>query len=193
MSYRTGPNRSRPEWAKPLAPLPEWLDSIEQLLKSVDRPADRYGSRPVIEPTSNDECQINPWFSHIRCNRMRIWRKWRAISRSEAARILGYADAGVIARIEEDRRDATVKRDRRLQQRLAEHRWGEPIPDRCEWLRAWRERLGIYQWAAANILGYEGRCSIGSIENKRAVPAWERILVAIDAERALEDGFPLPE
>jgi len=193
MSECIGAGRYHPEWARPLAPLPEWLESIEQLLKTSTRPADRYGSLPVIVTGLNDGLPVEPWYRHIRCHRMQYWRAWRGIPRCEAARILGYEYSGVIERIERGFRDSSVSRNLRRQQSLAEFRWGEPISDRCHWLKAWRKRLGIYQWQASNILGYSGRRSIARIENRWAVPAWERILMAIDAENALKEGFPLPE
>ncbi|MBW2541009.1 MAG: helix-turn-helix transcriptional regulator [Deltaproteobacteria bacterium] len=192
MEYRSGPDRNHPEWAKPLAPLPEWLDSIEQLLKSVDRANARQDQSPAIARVSTRGWQNYRYLHHIRCYRMKVWRKWRSISRSEAARILGYASAGVIARIEDGCRDGTVRANTRRQRELAESRWAEPIEDRAIWLKAWRKRLGISQRVAARILGYATRDGISRIEANLRNPSWEKVLVAIDAEKAVAEGIELP-
>lgn len=191
MEYRSGPDRNHPEWAKPLAPLPEWLESIEELLKSVDRANAQHPSSPIIQPRSGHGPECRRGLPHDRCNWMKSWRKRRSITRRQAAAILGYDSAAVIARIEASCCGEKVRPDVRRQRKLAERRWGEPIPDRKAWLKTWRARIGIYQWAAAKILGYAGRFAISRIENNHFVPAWEKILVAIDAEKATAAGVLL--
>jgi DNA-binding XRE family transcriptional regulator len=192
MSDRSGPDRNRPEWAKPLAPLPEWLTSIEELLKSVDRENAWHGRYPTYAPLRIPGCVSRAYSARRRSDWFKAWRKRRSISRSQAAKILGYDGAGAIACIEARPRNETVRGDKRRQRALAEQRWGEPIPDRVAWLTAWRQRLGIYKRVAAQTLGYSSRTAIYYIETGQFNPSWEKVLIAIDAERAHGAGIALP-
>ena len=172
-SGRSGPDRHKPEWAKPLAPLPEWLDSVDELLRSVrsdsESPILRVRRAPGYRP-------------EVRREWMRSWREMFSLTEAQAAEILGNSDADAIVRFEADR-PPYPKRNDKLQQALAEERLGNSVTNRTRWLKEWRKRIGISQRRAAHLLGYTHRLSICNIEYGVVNPSWEKILVAHHAEK----------
>jgi DNA-binding XRE family transcriptional regulator len=180
----SGPDRSNPDWAKPLAPLPDWLASVDRLLQSVsvrnqgyNRDVHNVQNVPPQQPPGP-----TPW--ELRREWLRGWRKRFALTEAKAAESLGYDGPDVIAHLEQP--DSTrPRRNRQRQRALPEERWGEPVADKASWLRAWRKRLGISQCKAASILGYRHRCAVSRVEYNEFDPSWEKILIAIHAERAL--------
>jgi len=175
MSDRSGPDRNNPKWAKPLASLPEWLASVDELLQSIQESSGQYDQDSFRNQALSNVGTWQPgprWWA--------LWRERFGLTEAQAAEIIGndgLPSKGIKKRMRE----------------LAEERWGEPIPDKIAWLRAWRKRLAIPQWKAANMLGYAHRCAISRIECGHSIPSWEKILIAIHAEQQLLSETLSPE
>ena len=169
VTYHSGPDRKTPNWAKPLAPLPEWLDSVEQILRTHDH---RAHSRPT--PTGRQIEHV----SHL-VYWMRAWRERLDLSEEEAADILGYDDPRAIRLFESGGLPGRIPRSHIRQEELACSRWGRQIRDRRLWLTRWRAFLGISERETAHLLSYCGQMTISQIECGYRIPAWEKILVAI--------------
>lgn len=189
-----GPDRKRPEWAKPLAPLPEWLDSVESILREHRPPVPAMlplSDRPQrpLEVARRVDWRVRP--ARIpdegrRLERLRdhgVWLRWwrrhLGLTRAQAASALGYGGPKIIARIEAGK---PVARPVGRQRRLAVERLGTPDVDRSDWIRKWRQRLGVSHREAIAILGYRGHLRVWEAENGRFQPAWEKVLVAIAEE-----------
>lgn len=187
MSVFGDSDRSHPEWAKPLAPLPEWLASAEEILREARlgrRPpesdeAQRYADRVLALLSDEQEYGDYGWATSRQAEWLKEWRRRLRLSTARAARVLGYENAAAIETIENGRSLRRVRRDPVRQRRLAEERWGEAIHDRVEWLKGWRKWLGITQREASQILGYSHQNEISRVERRHYQPAWEKILVAI--------------
>jgi DNA-binding XRE family transcriptional regulator len=181
----SGPDLRKPEWARPLAPLPEWLDSVDRILRKA-RPESGgeaeweifvgggyyetgSGPYPVPETTSNLSQNIRRDSMKRFCERYRL-------TPEQAAEILGHENAAAIESAQPPRRNT------RRQEALAHRRWGSPITDRCAWLKDWRARLGFTQRDAAIRLGYSARQEISRVENRWSTPSWEKLLIAIFVE-----------
>lgn len=171
-------DRRTPEWAKPLAPLPEWLASVEALCREPRRRVLRHEPREAARPGSEIARARRLWY---RAQAMCVWRENLGLSPSRAARLLGYDGASAIRAIEEG---IWVRRDVARQQRLVARRCPGALVSRTRWLQRWRVRLDLSQHQAADWLGYASRMQICMIEAGYRDPSWERVLVAIEIEQA---------
>ena len=189
-------DRKTPEWAKPLAPLPEWLESVTRLLEeiphrdleeippqdpdwwtaSVRRPA---GYRAPTSPAAGAAGTREPWRRpSTRAEWMMQWRTRLGLTQDEAAQALGYR-TDQIRRLEAGE---VIRGSHKLQRLLAEARRPGAFPDRIYWLIEWRRRLEISQKVAARRLGYSSRSSVSDVERGLRRPSWEKILIAIVEE-----------
>jgi len=170
-------DRRTPEWSRPLAPLPDWLRSVDQLLQE-HRPREQRESVHL----NLDHAR---YLAAGRAERLAAWRQRLDLTAAKAAALLGYADEEQILRIERGER---VKPDLERQRRLVEDHAPDAARDRCRWLRSWRHRMGFTCEKAVRVLGYSGRFNLYRVEMGHRNPSWEKVLVALAEERLRGGG-----
>ena len=175
-------DRRSPAWSEPLAPLADWLRSVDDVIERARRP--RPHPRVVTPPTRRPPDRTPPAFAMFRKDFMRHWRARHRLDAREAARWLGYRHPSEILRIEAGKR---VPRNLRRQQERVEEQAPDAARDRSAWLFQWRKRMGISGRIAAQRLGYRHRNDYYRAEKGFFQPSWEKVLVALfEEERAGE-------
>jgi len=172
-------DRRQPSWSKPLAPLPEWLDSVDALL------SERTVAPIRLPTTGNPYRRRRPiraiaYHRHLCPTWLRRWRRRLHLTPGQAAELLGYCSALEIRTIE---RGSPVSRSPRRQMELVSARAPEAAQDRGQWLLDWRLRMGITTRQATEILGYSNRFNHYRAEGAHGRPSWEKILIAVAEER----------
>ena len=174
----TGHSHPRsPSWSKPLAPLSDWLDSVNSLLTNRDplpppRPSHPYRRTRPLRVTGDEHTLDGDWLI--------AWRCRLGLTPSQAADLLGYGSPLEIGAIE---RGYYVERSERRQMELVRVRAPGAEPNRSVWLHRWRIRMGLSTRRATEILGYSGTFNLYRAERGRGRPSWEKILIAIAEEQ----------
>jgi hypothetical protein len=204
-------DRTKPEWAEPLAPLPEWLKKVDALLdraREPARPAADPARRGVVfmrdlrdprdiewffglpegsyganEAPATPDPEICQCLADSRARRIRGWRELLGLTPYRMARLLGYPNASDIRKIESGEH---VPRSTKRQRALAERRCPEAAADRRGWIRAWRRRHGLTQDEAHWFLRYHMRIDYWRVEAGLRDLSWERLLVAIAMDESIE-------
>ena len=173
-------DRQSPKWSRPLAPLPEWLESVEEILEEL-RQAERVFA-PHLDPGREQRFaeQRLAWRRSARVSWMVQWRERLGLTPAEAAKLLGYANEKEIRQIENE---IPVRRKLERQMQLVVDLAPDAVRNRSQWLHCWRLRMGFTCRHATEILGYHSAFNLYRAETGVRSPSWEKILVALAEER----------
>ena len=180
-------DRRSPSWSQPLAPLSDWLQSVDHLIEETRRPRPPV-RRPasVFVPPSGPPAlpQYRPELPD-RADWMQEWRGRHRLDAREVAQRLGYAHPSDILNIEAG---LPVPRNRIRQRAQVAALDPSAEADRSGWLRDWRERLGVSGRIAAEWVGYRDRREFYRAEKRLFKPSWEKLLVAMVEEEMQAGG-----